>query len=708
MDVRKRKRGIRASRAKLEAAMIKLGFETQAELANKIAELEGIEKPPKDLVSKVFREQAVSTHNLARIANALDVDAHTIYLTKEDDEFSEVVSTQQNHTQQNHTQQNATEDTKETASALPAQPNPIEESNVEDSTKPNLNTPNHLTSSQSKNKRKQVALASLFLIFIVSAVVYWQHENTDIANNTKPQSLASSLGKIKIIIQAPEELKPLAQNFASQLTQLESVSSTVANTPNSYYLSSYEALDKWQAQAVLKIGLVKGQYYQSISANISSLQSETKVLQTVLATAELRHQTDKMAEVLIANTKAFISGESKHSTKALNPTALASYLRAKNISFTAHSVVDFQRALDFFQQAISLEPELTGAHAGICQTQVRMSWIQDESSLLEQAAESCKLAEKLDEHHIDYKIAQAELYSRIGELNKAIALLESEASNNRNNADLLAAIAELYLIKFGQTNEQNSIEYAQSYANQAVILNSQHWRAYNTLGNLYFSTGDTQNAKEQFFAASNIVKHEVILANLGTLQMCFGELEQAKQTYSDVITNFTNNYIGYESLGSVYFFEQNYEQAVKNKLIAIEKQPDISIHQVWGGLAEAFLLNQQADLAWEHYAKALTLIERDELLENISFSDQLHKIYYQRKLANINPQQSPLVDLASKIDGLIEQRGKLGLKARSHLAWLAGEAKRTEEKATIWDEITKACSVYENAPELITQISQNP
>jgi hypothetical protein len=42
MDGRKRKRGVRASREKLEVAMLASGFETQAELAQQIAHNEGI------------------------------------------------------------------------------------------------------------------------------------------------------------------------------------------------------------------------------------------------------------------------------------------------------------------------------------------------------------------------------------------------------------------------------------------------------------------------------------------------------------------------------------------------------------------------------------------------------------------------------------------------------------------------------------------
>ena len=53
MEPRKRKRGIKASREKLEAAMLARGFDTQAALAQQILIDEGLSKAPKDLVNKV-------------------------------------------------------------------------------------------------------------------------------------------------------------------------------------------------------------------------------------------------------------------------------------------------------------------------------------------------------------------------------------------------------------------------------------------------------------------------------------------------------------------------------------------------------------------------------------------------------------------------------------------------------------------------------
>jgi len=79
-----RKRGVKASRAKLDTAMLNAGYKTQGSLAEKIADLENLPAAPKDMVNRAFREQAVESKSLERIARALNVEAFTLYLSSED------------------------------------------------------------------------------------------------------------------------------------------------------------------------------------------------------------------------------------------------------------------------------------------------------------------------------------------------------------------------------------------------------------------------------------------------------------------------------------------------------------------------------------------------------------------------------------------------------------------------------------------------
>ncbi|MBL4630359.1 MAG: hypothetical protein JKY14_04100 [Paraglaciecola sp.] len=83
-----RKRGIKASKIKLHKAMAKVGIKTQAALANKIADIENIDTPPKDMVSRIFREISVQPSSIERVANAINVEAYSLY--KSSSEFPEI------------------------------------------------------------------------------------------------------------------------------------------------------------------------------------------------------------------------------------------------------------------------------------------------------------------------------------------------------------------------------------------------------------------------------------------------------------------------------------------------------------------------------------------------------------------------------------------------------------------------------------------
>jgi tetratricopeptide (TPR) repeat protein len=185
------------------------------------------------------------------------------------------------------------------------------------------------------------------------------------------------------------------------------------------------------------------------------------------------------------------------------------------------------------------------------------------------------------------------------------------------------------------------------------------------------------------------------------MQMCFGELEQAKRTYLDLIESSTNNYLAYENLGSVLMFEHDFAGALDYKLRSIELQPDVAIHQVWGSVAEVYLRNENPQLASQHYQKALRIAERDELLDNMSADGRLSKIYYQMKLNRIAPNDFQFDELEAKANSFLQDSSNLGLKSKSHLAWIAGQIGKEKEKQDIWSSISRTCPVYKHSPELI-------
>lgn len=671
MEPRKRKRGIRASREKIETAMIDAGFKTQNALAKQIAIDEGIEKPPKDLVSKIFNEKPVSVSNLARVAKALNVEPHAIYLAKDDLQVSDVLQSQQDE------------------SLVPQ--------NVDVVQKPY---------SHAQRNWLFVLMGSAFLL----AFVYWLWTTLfNITSNegllTKPDNtqIISPLGKVLIVIQSTNETHELAQLLLQDLTTQNKLNVILPERPDSYQLSNEQSLSQWQAHGVLRISFEQGEFYNFVSAEFAS-QAHTKTLmQLFMNTDEFAVNSEHISSLISQQVSRFVEGQTLLPIFSDSEQALQEYVKGLNQLFVSHSDNEYIKADLHFSNAIELDPRFSQAYAQNCKTKVRESWIKEELSLLEEASVYCGTAEKLAPNDLVTIVANAELLSRTGEPDQAVSLGRSIFQQNIVSADAFASLSEILLVQSkSDSNEQIQLEIV-SLANQAIELESRHWRAYNTLGNFYFSQGQIALAKAQFEQASKIVVHEVTMGNLGTMQMCFDELDAAESTYRKLIDSFDNNALGHENLGTVFLFKKQYQQALEQKLIAIEKQPEIAIHQVWSGLAEAYLRSEQLNAAYENYVKALTIIERDELLNNATLTDSLFKLYYKVKMQSIRPENPVVQDYREQVATFYETRGQIGLKARSHLAWLAGTLNENELKASLIKEITSVCPVYFRSPELLNQ-----
>jgi Flp pilus assembly protein TadD len=97
---RGRNRGVRASRDKVNQAMVAAGFTSNKALINEMIKREGLEKDPTSLVRKVLAEKKVERLRLARVASVLGVDMQSLYHEKQDDEPVADISTTLGTTQE--------------------------------------------------------------------------------------------------------------------------------------------------------------------------------------------------------------------------------------------------------------------------------------------------------------------------------------------------------------------------------------------------------------------------------------------------------------------------------------------------------------------------------------------------------------------------------------------------------------------------------
>lgn len=653
MEQRHRKRGIKASREKLERVMLDQGIETQAALAQKMAQLEGIERPPKDLVNKVFREQAVSTHNLTRVANALNVPAHTIYLSSSDQTFEDTVEEQTKH-------------------------NPKPEQIL-------------------KHHRYKAILLVLVALAVISPIVWFLQHSGNVAQPRIIPRVTSAFGKSLMLIQAKNASDPFAMSLTEAYLERDDISAEIISLPDALSLPPKEALEKWQAHMVLRIDRHYGEYYQLLTVRAVSASFDEIIFQVLGRGSELETGRKFLTDQLQQEINKFIEGYPVSALVAENKNQIQALLRLKDGLFEAHNPSQLTQSQTLLEQLNGSNPSSSLSLIS-CELYTRKSWHENETQSLEKAASDCSSGanEKVNLHLL--YTAQAELISQTKEVSLAISTLEDNLLLIMPSADAFSLLADLHLRQF--TGAQEEVEIIEDYASKALTLEAKHWRAYNTLGNLYYRAGQIAKAKTHFYEASQIVKQDVILTNLGAMQMCFDELDAAEQTYLSLIEEIPEGYLGYESLGTIYFFKHKFEEALSLKTKAIELNPDIAIHQIWASLAEIYNQLEDKNNAKKHYTKAMTILERDKMLENIGEEASLYEAYYNAKIQLLDE-----LNLLQMLDNnmalqLHDDQASLGLREKAHLAWLLEKAGLHDAGRNVLNEISEVCPVYLRSPEL--------
>lgn len=676
MDVRKRKRGVRASRQKLESAMLQRGISTQLALAESIASQEGIENPPKDMVYKVFNEKPVSMRNLNRVAGALGVDVHNIILTSSDEQYEHIL---------------------------------VDQNNGGDSDI--LEQPLDTTSEQErKSPSRNKLLAGAFVLFTVfSLAVFgagWLEDDVESAeslqaNGSKSTKIDTSLGKVLIMVESPSNARDFAKRLVSHFASSSKVTMRLSALPNISNNNPRTSAARLRGHAELVISLENGEYYDWLQLQIRLADTSSIIANFFLSKQELTENEIYIVTNAANQITRFVDGKalSREFLYSQNASALQHYFDGINTVFVANSFNAFGVPKEHFINAANLDEGFAQAFAKLCEISVRESWIGDEITKLEHSAKYCNKASERQENSEEVILAQALLYAKTGRYEEADMRLSNLLERQWLSADAHALVAELRLF-LSSSEYTDDVGNLVKQAELSIKAEPKHWRAYNTLGTYYFSLGQIESAKLNFEKASKVVKQELILVNLGTMQMCTDDLQKAISTYETLIDNFDNSYFAYENLGSIYVYLGEFERALEHKQEMIRQKPEIAIHQVWAGLAEVYSLNNMRLEAIETFRRALGILEQDELLNTNTVDDAVHKAFYLYNLHLLAPQTYPLENLPIQIQPLLENKEQLGLSAKSQLAWLAGKIGDAKTMRQLIQNIASVCPVYKRLPRL--------
>jgi TolB-like protein/Flp pilus assembly protein TadD len=320
---------------------------------------------------------------------------------------------------------------------------------------------------------------------------------------------------------------------------------------------------------------------------------------------EVKNLLDIQSEIARSVTSAIVPVLSPESREVVRqrPTesfaAYDAYLQGRDFLRMPPDPFTVERSLEFFDKAISLDPEFAQAWAGRCSAFLSTYQLSRDNVSFETAEAACQRALTLDGAVYEVRNALGNLYRMSGQFDEAIVEYEAGLVQMPNSAGLHIGLAWSYY-------EENQLERAEQMFLRALDLESGYWLAHNEIGIFYGQEGRSDESIAQFRRVIELTPESGIgYDNLGNTLLSMGELEQARRVFeeSPEPSRWT-----YENRALVNYYLGDFGKAIDDLRRAVELAPNN--YKTWGDLADAYRHAGNADKARDAYEKAIELAEQ--------------------------------------------------------------------------------------------------
>jgi tetratricopeptide (TPR) repeat protein len=662
--VKGRKRGIKASRLKLEKAMVEAGFATQAALAERVAEIENLDTAPRDLISKVFREIRVEPHTIERIALALGVDAYTLYLSSDEPKNSDAL-------------------------------------HFDETDRSGINEPDLKPTSKSLFGYWSIGFAAIlavtFFFFFGGDSVEPSRNNQDILSRLEanPEIHATSMAFLDFEHPSLSRYSVAIRQELNDRYRLATESLVSAN----------DTADPWQLPDLLDVDFVIHSEVVRQGRHLGLLiyisGTDARHLLLSIETTDLAGDALSVERFLgklnLALRQYVLSGKSDYQHAGNQKSALIAYLRALDQMDKSLIEINVLRALDYVQRAIRFAPGYVKARAALCDILVRQSIVTGDKSLLNEAENECLSARVNNPGSPELNFSLAQVRRKQGRTDEAVALYRQAAEQLPAYIDAKTGLAEAYLNKYQQTQDANFIELGFAQIEEANQFEPEFWRIEFAASRLHYYSGDIDKAIEHLELSKALEANTNTVANLGTFYFCKGNIGKAAENYyalrdlsepSGLIDNYIGvlNYMQENFPASVTYFESSLEQM---------KVSNDGIYEAWMNLADAYAAVDDKAKAIDAYTQGIILAEQYRVNGENSYNIEGHIIYSNVNLAFLKDTVLPEKTKRRLLKRLTEVQPKItdaSSKTRVMLALLMlGEKSQAQG---IYNELSDGCPGY--------------
>lgn len=661
---RLRRRGVRASRARLQQALAESGMRTQAALAERIADLENLDAAPKDLVNRAFRAQPVDPQSLERIARALGVEAHTLYLRTSDASAGTAVEPEG-----------------------PAAPQRLP-----------------------LRRWRHAAAVLLMSVAVLAAILASQGDRPPDTAGDLPQSSAQALPAASA---PPPSLALLSLEGDPEGAFLHLLREALApdfrlTSPGTALLVDPES--PLQAAAQLQVDYLLGGtvYRKGRYKAVEVMLVHEGSARLLWADSFLANAPGARLEKVAADTVgalALATGRSRAPARHFpGKAALEDYLAGRAHLDRSRTELNVKRALTRFESALRRSPDYPAAHAGLCEALVQQSILMGENRFLQDAEQQCFRALQLDPGNIEALVAWGNVLRKTGRPDEAEEAFGRALAAMPRHTDALLGLSELWLARHRDSGAGAAAEAALDYAQRATESDPGFWKAPYVYGRALYFTGDVDGAVAAADKAKALEANEHVLSNLGTFQFCRGDHAAARENYLAAKQLAPGFHVGDVHLGVVNYFLGNYEEARQLFQQSIEQARQDATpedHRVWANLADAERHAGNTAAARRAYERAAALAERDLAEADAPDSVAAHLAYYYTALLTLDPAGGTVAiraDLERQLEAAIDDARDPDSLARLAAAFvLRGEL---EPARALYERLTTRCQGFGAYPDL--------
>lgn len=473
-----RKRGIIASRAKLENAMLAAGVRTQMELAERIAAAEQAGSVPKDMVSRAFRQVPIDPKSLQRIAAVLNVPAYLLYLAG--DEL--------------HIQQH--------------QPLAVTSEEV-------------LAQRAIKITVREIAILSVTVICLAIVMLMWSSlQSTSVAKAQQPVS--SSVKNVSLAVEMNRR-EALELAGAVKLALLPDINLVLQQDEDDRADNHVSLISRSDVAGVLTFNLFEQSRFSVIEILYRSDSHKNRVSYHVFESALLQPgPIAAVANTLAADILAYVSDSGGSITvDDVDVTQRKQYLQARLLLDAGRFTLYQDDISALLNKTLEHEPYFAPAYAALCQMYRLKSWTEEGQAALADAAEACGRAFSLAPQDQFVLAMNAKLALAVDAPDVAQTFYDKMLVLWPDNPWALQGLACLNIKRYKRDSRLRMLlTDAVNYLQRAISAEPDFYLHHHTLSLAYYflaDTGASQLARRQ---AASLINNPDMRLNILANTMC--------------------------------------------------------------------------------------------------------------------------------------------------------------------------------------------